>query len=213
MGCPNLNALADFVRGLLSAAERDVIQSHLLTGCQNCHEQQSWLSDVAMLSAQDKSFAYPEWVINRVVAQFEAQPVTLLTQVRQFFAQLVFDSLNPGQLADVRSGASGMRQSAGRQTLYQAEGYDIDLRFEQSEDSSIEELIGQILPGQASGLELAGISVWLIKDNRTISQSRTNARGIFKFMGIVSGTYDLKISAPEGEINIQELTTAGNSSK
>ena len=211
MGCPNLNNLADYARGLLSGDESGAIASHLSSGCQPCREQHTWLSDVARVTTQDHSFEYPEWIIKRVVAQFEAQSVTSLIKIRQFFAQLIFDSLNPNQLADMRSGMAGMGKAAGRQTLYQAEGYDIDLRFEQSEGTNIEELIGQILPEQASGIELAGINVWLIKNNRAISQARTNTRGIFKFMGVVSGTYDLKISAPEGEINIQELTTAGNS--
>lgn len=211
MGCPNLNILADYTRGLLAEAEHDVISSHLISGCQPCQEQHTWLSEVARLTAQDSSFEYPEWVIKRVVAEFEAQQVSITSKARQFFAQLIFDSLNPNQLVGVRSGAGGMGQSTGRQTLYQAEGYDIDLRFEQIHDTNIEELIGQVLPKQANGLELAGNNVWLIKNNCTIGKSRTNTRGIFRFMGIVSGTYDLKISTPEGEINIQQLTTAGNS--
>ena len=211
MECPNLNNLADYARGLLSKVESGAIASHLSSGCQPCQEQHTWLSDVARLTDQDSSFEYPEWVIKSVVAQFEAQSVTPVAKVRQFFAQLIFDSLNPNQLADVRSGTAGMGQAAGRQTLYQAEGYDIDLRFEQFEDTNMEELIGQILPNQASGIELAGISVSLIKKDRTISQARTNTQGIFKFIGVASGAYNLKISAPEGEINIQEITTAGNS--
>jgi hypothetical protein len=211
MGCPNLNNLADYARGLLSGDESSAITSHLASGCQLCQEQQTWLSDVASLTAQDNSFEYPEWVIKRVVSQFEAQSVSPVAKVRQFFAQLIFDSLNPNQLAEIRSGTAGMGQAAGRQTLYQADGYDIDLRFEQSEDVSLEELIGQILPKQSSGIELAGINVSLLKNDRTISRARTNSQGIFKFMGVASGIYDLKISAPEGEINIQQLTTAGNS--
>ena len=211
MGCLNLNNLADDARGLLSGDESGAIAAHLSSGCQPCREQHTWLSDVARLTAQDHSFEYPEWIIKRVVAQFEAQSVTPLIKIRQFFAQLIFDSLNPNQLVEVRSGAAGMGQAAGRQMLYQAEGYDIDLRFEQSEDTNIEELIGQILPKQASGIELAGIHVQLIKNNQTIAQTLTNAQGIFKFAGLASGIYNLKISVPEGEINLEQLTTAGNS--
>ena len=207
MGCPDLNTLADFARGLLPQAARDEITAHLTHGCSSCQEQQHWLTTVAQLAATDHSFEFPEWVIRRIVTQFEAESVTVFSQLRQFVAQLVFDSLASNSLAEVRSDATGI--ASGRQVLYQAEGYDIDLRFEQVEESNAEELIGQILSQRPNdGTELAAFTVQLLQDGREVDQAVTNTRGIFKLAQVTSGIYDLKISVPEGEINISQLATA-----
>lgn len=206
MGCPDLNTLADFAHGLLPDPARSEIASHLTNGCPMCQEHQTWLMTVANLTATDHSFDFPEWVIRRIVTQFEAAAVTPLAQLRQFVARLVFDSFAAHSLSEVRSEAVSLAN--GRQVLYQAEGYDIDLRFEPAETGEQEELIGQVLSQQPPGTEIAPFSIQLLQDGNTINQTVTNSRGIFKLTQIASGAYDLKISVPEGEINISPLTTA-----
>lgn len=206
MGCPDLNTLADFAQGLLPEAARHEIASHLTSGCQPCQSNQTWLTTVSDLTATDQSFDFPEWVIRRIVNQFETNSVTALSQLRQFVAQLVFDSFALNSLAEVRSESGGMAN--GRQVLYQAEGYDIDLRFEQADDADAEALIGQILSQQPQGTGLAPYSIQLLQGGQAINQTVSNMRGIFKLVHIASGVYDLKISVPEGEINISPLATA-----
>ena len=206
MGCPDLNLLADFARGVLAEPARSEVASHLTSECSSCQANQAWLTTVSNLTATDHSFDFPEWVIRRAVTQFEAGAVTPLAQLRQLVARLMFDSLATPSLAAVRSEATYM--PSGRQVLYQAEGYDIDLRFEPADEGEQEELIGQILSQQLHGTELAPLSIQLWKDGQAINQTSTNARGIFKLANIASGSYDLKISVPEGEINISPLATA-----
>lgn len=210
MACPTLNDLADFARGVATPASQAEIKAHLATNCPSCQEEQRWLSQVAQLAAQDQSADYPEWIIKRVLAQFVPQTQTAVATLRQFFAQLVFDSFAPQQLAQTRSGGMGAGHATARQMLFQADGYDIDLRLEQNENGATDELLGQILPPQQSGTELAGITVHLLKDGVGIQQTVTNTRGLFKFSQIPAGEYELKLQTSAGEIIICGLTVAQN---
>jgi hypothetical protein len=122
-------------------------------------------------------------------------------------ARLVFDSLMPPQLADVRA-ESPTAGAAGRQMLYRVEGYDIDLRFEQTEDGEAEELIGQILPEDRPPAEMPAFTVRLRRDEVETGRAQTDARGIFKFARIPSGVYDLRIEAHGVEIHIPQTSSA-----
>jgi hypothetical protein len=208
MKCPSLTSLLEYVREQLSADERTAVLAHISAGCPACQENQRWLSTVLHLTSEDISFEFPEETIQWAVAQFKAKSAISPSPLRQFFAQLVFDSLTPRRLADIRSDPAHEGVVSGRQMLFHAEGYDIDLRFEQVEGSELEELIGQILSEKQPPTELAPLSAQLLRDDTEIGRVQTNALGIFKFTPVPSGVYSLKIQVPEGEINILKVATA-----
>ena len=205
MGCPSLNELLDFAQERLAPLEREAVQTHLATGCPLCRKEQGWLTEVLRLTAEDRSFDFSEDVIGRVVAwmhpKASAPAAAEQSPLRRFVAQLLFDSLMPRQFADVRSG-SAATDAAGRQMLYHAAGYDIDLRFELTEDGAAEELIGQILPGEPSMTAPVEFTVRLLRDQLETGRVQADARGIFRFTQIPSGVYDLKIEAHGVEIEI-----------
>src|SRR5262249_11853362 len=159
-------------------------------------ENLQWLDTVITLTAQDRSFEFPEATIAAIVAQFRQLTATEVRPIRQLVARLIFDSLLPQQFADLRSASAG---AAGLSGLYQAEGYHIDLRFELSDENNDEQLIGQVLPEQWDATELTQFKVQLLQHGSVISATNTNARGVFKFPQLMSGTYDLKVSVPDGE--------------
>jgi hypothetical protein len=202
MHCLSLSSLLDYLRGHLSEAERAAVSEHLAAGCPHCLENQRWLEEVQQLTAQDDSIEFPEPVIASVVARFRRQARSPL---RQIVAQLIFDSLFPQQLAPVRADLAGEAAPVGRQALYRAEGYDIDLRFERTGEADSEDLIGQILAGQTDRAQLDGLMVQLLCDDAEAAATRTNARGIFRFTRLPAGACDLKIHVPEGEISIPQL--------
>lgn len=209
MQCPPLNELADYSRGLLTAAERAGIKTHLLTGCNNCLESLRWLDEVISLTAQDRCLDFPEETIKGLVTWFKAQPAP--QTVRKLIAKLIFDSLAPSQLAPVRAEASpgrGTTPAAGRQVLFQAAGYDIDLRFEGVEGEAAEDLIGQILPQSETQAVTTGLTVQLWRGERQQTSAQTDRQGLFRFARIPSGVYDLKIQVVEGEINLVRVATA-----
>jgi hypothetical protein len=204
----------DYARGGLSAEERAVVAAHLSEGCRSCQENHRWLEEAVQLTAADKSYPLPEELILQVVAQFRAQSTASQSPLRRFFAQLMFDSFLSRQLIDVRSIPPGGSAVVGRQLHYQTEGYDIDLRFERPEGAEAEEMTGQVFPResqatqQARPVELAHLSAQLLQGEVEIGCAETDARGVFRFAEVQSGTYNLKIRVPEGEINIDAVATA-----
>lgn len=207
MKCPSLINLLDCSQGRLPTEERAAVLAHLSSGCPDCREDQGWLAEALSLAFEDKSFEYPEETLQHVVSFFGARQEAPAPSLRQFFARLIFDNFTPYQMADVRSGWAGGPAVAGRQMLFNAEGYDIDLRFEQVEGSADAELIGQILSEKRTPMELDQRAARLLKGEAEIDYVKIDARGIFKFAPVPAGVYHLKIQVPEGEINIGEVAT------
>lgn len=208
MKCPPLNNLLDFARNLLAEAESATVKTHLQGGCRSCEENLLWLKDASQLAAQDRSFEFSEDTIKGLVAWFKAQPAHVRPSVRQLVANLIFDSLAAQQVAFVRAETVTSQQTGGRQMLFQAEGYDIDLRFEGVEDKATEDLIGQVLPQSDSASAFVGATVQLWQDEKPQLSAEANDHGVFRFAQIPSGIYDLKIQVAEDEINIIRVATA-----
>ena len=209
MQCPSLNSMLGFVRDLLSVSERDAILAHLSSGCRENHR---WLEKVLQLTSEDKLFQVPEETVQHLVARFNSQPTSSSPSLAQFLAKLIFDSLTPRQLADVRSDPAAGAGFVGRQMLFQAAGYDIDLRVEQVQDSEVGEMIGQVLSRSQGPAQRIPLSAQLLRGEVEIGRAEADARGIFKFSRVPSGVYDLKIRVPEGEINIREVASAQTAS-
>lgn len=219
MRCPSLQSLLEYVRAQLAVNERIAVNerteiaSHLAAGCRSCQENLRWLEEAVGLAAADQSYALPEELILQVVAQFRVQPVTSSSPVRQFLAQLIFDSFILRPLAEVRALPTGSSAVAGRQLHYQTEDYDIDLRFERPEGSETEDVIGQILTrrrqvSQAEPPETVRLSVRLLREEDEVESAQTDARGVFRFARIPSGVYNLRVRVPEGEINLDAVATS-----
>ena len=98
-------------------------------------------------------------------------------------------------------------EPVGRQVLYRAGSYDVDLRFESGETEG-EDLIGQIVPGGKLPSAVEGAAVRLLQDEIVVAHAHANTRGVFIFLQIASGIYELKILVPEGEIEINRVATA-----
>ena len=205
MECLSLNKLFTYLQNPTQIRGRGRIDEHLSSGCPLCNQNLQWLEMVTTAAAEDRSFDFPEETIAAVVADFKARTAPHVLPIGQRIARLVFDSFLSPQLADVRSAATA---TAGRQVLYHTEGYHIDLRFELSDDNNDEQLIGQVLPERWDATELTQFKVQLLQGGSVVSATSTNAHGVFKIAPLVSGTYDLKVSVPDGEINLERVPTA-----
>lgn len=207
MACIELTKLLMYQRGEGSVLERTHISAHLLSNCVSCNQSIDWLQKIESSMATDHSFDFPESVIALAVTRFREWTGTAAATapIRQFFAKLLFDSFEVSQLADVRSSAGA---ASSRQMLYRSDGYDIDLRFELSPENNTEQLIGQVLPESWDATELLQFRVQLLQNGTVVSATHTNARGIFTIVPLTSGTYDLRVSVPDGEINLEKVPTA-----
>ncbi len=211
MNCPTLISLLEFMRHRVSVDANSEINAHLSTGCPRCRENQQWLTDVIRLKSEDQSFDAPEELIQWLVAQFRVQSANYVPQpskLRRLIANLVFDSLTTDRMVGVRSKLAGVENFGPRRLLYHAEGYDIDLRFEQSKSSGCEELVGQVLPEPETVAPSKEFTVRLLNGEQEIGISQTDVNGMFVFAQIQAGVFDLKIEANDGEIFISQINTS-----
>jgi hypothetical protein len=168
-----------------------------------------WLEQVTGTALSDRSFDYAEEHIQGLVMWFKAQRALASRTLHKLTAELIFDSLNPARLASVRAEiVNTVPPASGRQLLYRADGYDIDLRFEAREDQISEDLIGQVLAQSSSFSEATVVLTRAHSETRSHRITQTDAQGLFRFGRLPSGMYDLTIRVAEDEIKLPGVMTA-----
>ena len=205
MTCPGFEQLLDYLDGRLDGAAAQSAATHLALGCRPCDVDRSWYQQVRLVAASDDSIEPPHWVMKRAVRLFNAPLVrtNIGARVGRVVASLVFDSLRRPALAGVRS--SGVE---GRQLLYRAVDYSIDVQVAAS-DQSRAELTGQILrEGELMFESVAGLQLDLMRNGGTILSTVTNERGEFAIPAIDFGSYDLRVDVNEASITIVGLPIA-----
>src|SRR5512136_2866312 len=124
--------LADLLEGRLSPDEQAPLRAHV-ADCPRCAADVAWLERITGLMRTDASADAPPQVIARAVSLFRpraAQPAPGLLQ--RVVAALRFDSAQLPLAAGVRSG-----QPVARQLLYDAGGYELDLRVAPADEAWI----------------------------------------------------------------------------
>lgn len=164
---------SDYVRGLSPPGERTQMQEHLDSGCEPCRATVGWLTEIAILAAQDVAVEPPEQVVMRAHAIFTApEPRDWIERLEQLAAELVFDSERDLQPAGVRSVESGAVR-----LLYRAGDYSIELMLEPAEGSC--EIIGQIANETNQSDDLNGAVVQIVSAGQTLGETETNQFGEF----------------------------------
>jgi hypothetical protein len=160
---------------------------------------------VKLVAASDDSVEPPPWVVKRALRLFTAPPASLSIgdRVSAVVASLVFDSFSRPAVAGARS--SGVE---GRQLLYRAQDYSIDLQVAAS-GAMRAELNGQILrEGELMFESVTGLQLDLMLNGGTVLSTITNDRGEFTIPAVEAGSYDLRVDAYEASITIVGLPIA-----
>lgn len=98
--------------------------------------------------------------------------------------------------------------AAGRQLLYRADAYHIDLQFAADEDLRAA-IHGQILrDGEFEFESVADLQLCLLRDGQSVLSTRTNEFGEFALSQLTPGQYDLQIEANEISITVVALPVA-----
>ena len=205
MRCATLEDLLALIRGTMDAGPKSAVQAHMSSGCRTCAENHRWLTETLAATAEDDSFDFSVETIAWSVAQFKAASASAPTKM-QILARLVFDNLLPSRPIEVRSMAA---PAVSRQMLYQAAGYEVDLRVEQFESSNAILVLGQIVSTAKKPNELAGLSVEMTRSGsgqQDKKRTETDARGMFRLRDVTPGEYDIVIHVPEGDISINAIT-------
>jgi hypothetical protein len=199
MSCPPLEELLQWLRGSLDPAAKSAIEVHLSAGCGNCEKNRQWLSGLLDVTAKDDSFEFSEETIQWSVAQFKVLS-GMTKERRSLLSRLIFDSFRPALAADVRAAAPLL---SGRQLLFEAEDYEVDLRVEPQDESTTFLVVGQIVNTRSS-VDVARVSVELVAAQEK-KKTETDARGMFRFRGVAVGDYDLIINLSEGDLLIHGI--------
>jgi hypothetical protein len=201
MTCPGFQHLLDYLDDRLDRAAADVVSAHLALGCSQCDGDREWYQQVKLIASSDDSIEPPPWVLKRAFKLFDTPRVrmSIAGRVGRVVASLVFDSLRQPAIAGARS--SGVE---GRQLLYRAEDYSVDVQVAPV-DQRTAELTGQILrEGESMFESVGGLRLDLIEEGRTLT-AVTNERGEFAIGGVDFGSYELRVDVNEATITIVDL--------
>jgi hypothetical protein len=205
MTCPGFEQLLDYLDGRLDRDAAASVATHLALGCGQCDGDRALYQQVKFVAVSDDSIEPPPWVLKRALRLFNGPrvPMNVGARVGRVVASLVFDSLRGPALAGVRS--SGVE---GRQLLYRAEDYSIDVQVAASEQRGAG-LTGQILrEGELMFESVAGLQLDLMRNGGTIISTVTNERGEFTIPAVDFGSYDLRVDVNEASITIVGLPIA-----
>lgn len=199
MPCPNFEALIDFTDNRLAPETATSVQSHVDSGCTSCRSTIDWFSGFAAAASTDL-VEPPVWLTRKAVALFaQRQREGIVSKVTRLMATLIFDSLAVSASPDVvpaRSGAVG-----GRQLLYSAPPFDVDLLVSAGDAPRTLAVTGQVLATDSVEFAtVSGLDVAFVLDGKTVATAVTSDFGEFALDSIAPGSYDVRVSDPTREI-------------
>ena len=161
----------DFVREVLSAERRAVIESHLEEGCPECASACAQLRRTAAASAADRAWNVPPELVTAVEAIFAERQHEKPSVLSRLAARLIYDNIAQLQPAGARAG-----QAVTCQVAFHAGDY-LDLSM--GGDSTHRSLVGQFASKKAPATPPANIPVLLIAGDTVVSRTMTNEFGEF----------------------------------
>jgi len=167
--------LADFVRGLGTAPEREAVEEHLSSGCRKCGKAVGALSKVAAAAAAEVVYSPPETAVRSVWAIFALQQPERILIFPRVVGRLVYDSFRSPLPAGVRA-----RRGIARRVLYRAAAYSLDLRLEHRPKTGLVSMIGQLADSREPGGPLGDLSVYLLCGKKIQASAKSNPFGEFQ---------------------------------
>ena len=183
--------LVDLVEDRLAGADAELARSHV-AACAACAASFAGVEQIVALMRSDAASQQLEEPPMHV-AQRAAR---LLSQhappPRRLFAALRFDSAaQPLAAAGVRA-----LDPPGRQLVFSAGDYDLDLRLSQSTGEQVHTLQGQVLGPCAGSGRVA------LESPSVVLEARLDELCQFDLHAVPSGTYTLTVYLPEVSIEI-----------
>lgn len=188
---PTFAELADFQARQAPADVSSTVAAHLAT-CAECAATVAWLGKTIDLMQTDDSVDAPAFALANVKRLLpRREPTGLRPTLRRLIAALQFDSATAPLALGFRSASV-----APRQRLYQADGFDLDVRVEAQ--AGRWQMIGQILgPSAAGEIELANA--------RDVARAKIDDLGEFTLPPAPNGRYTLTARLDDVEIVVNDF--------
>jgi hypothetical protein len=191
----NLGEWADFARDVATKEQKQLMQSHLESGCGKCAKLFGTWKRVHEAGWREASYQPPENIV-RTVKGMGAIHGPRKAQAMKFpIAELLFDSMRTPMNAGVRSAAARLRQ-----LLYGIGGYRLDLRIEPQENSDKVALLGQVLNSTEPDQPIGIMSIVLKRGNKVLTESVTNRFGEFQLECDLEGSLQFQAGLPHGQV-------------
>jgi hypothetical protein len=185
--------LADMAEGRLGSDERAASSAHL-SACSRCADKLKQLERVLGMMRADETEDAPAATVSGAINLFRARAVSPSPSLKErIVAALSFDSLQMSPAYGVRSSSRG----TARQLLFSAGAVDLDLRVTESAD-------GWVVLGQVLGRECIGGRIELEGEGGVV-QADLNAQCEFTLPRVPTGSYNLRLSLPDLEVEIPQL--------
>jgi hypothetical protein len=176
--CPETNELGEYQLGLLSITRAQQIQAHLAE-CPHCRSELGQLQSFLESVEPDLD-------------------ISLAERVRVWLAEL----MSPGAAGGLTPAlAFGLRGDESGVHFYQAGGAQITLEIQDDPNApGRRTLVGLILMEEAANLQA---NLW--RDDHVVMSGDVDELGNFTLSGLETGNYELFLSGPNVEIQIQGL--------
>jgi len=171
-----LGKSVDFVRGCISADEREIADAHL-AACPTCRATVDLFANVSAAALKECLYAPTEADVHCAKALFYLQQLASIEFTSGAKARLTFDSFSQPEPAGIRRAGR-----SSRQTVFNAEGVSIDLRQQVQPNAQLVRLTGQVLSKLDGSGPLAGVRVSLVGSGDVIAEQTTNEFGEFEMI-------------------------------
>jgi hypothetical protein len=166
--------------------------------CPECLEKTNWLNGVLRSVRTELQYEPPDWSVANVIRLYRLRRPRAVRFAEQVVATLIYDSFND-------SLPFGMRQRdlPARQTLYQVEDFQLDLRVQVTgDDTGL--IVGQII-SESPDVSVKGVGIALSHDGKLIGATETNALGEFVFEDLPKAEYELIVQFGERLLQLLKL--------
>lgn len=184
---------ADFARNVVAADKKELMESHLESGCKQCSGTADLWKQVQEMAHREASYEPPAGALRTVKAMYGIHREPEMTAATTSLAELLFDSINTPMFVGVRSTAVDVRQ-----LLYGQGDYRLDLRLEPRVDSDRISIVGQLLNSVDPMATLGAIPVALLRGSKVVAETTTNRFGEFDFDTTLEQNLQLRVSIPQG---------------
>ena len=169
-----------------------------LWSCRECQVNREFLTGMLGFAARERQYEPPEWAIDNAIKVFRLKKPSVVRFAQEILATLVYDSFNEPLPAGVRQ-----RDLPARQTLYQAEGLQLDLKVQVTgEDKGL--IVGQVVSENAD-FGVDELEIALSHHGELIGASSTNAWGEFVFEDLPKGEYELQVQFGEKILRLPKV--------
>ena len=190
-------SLSRLYYSIAGQGHREDLLGHLGT-CKQCQVNRDLLIHAVEFGAGESLNEPPSWAVVNSVETFRLKKPSAVRFAKELIAELIYDSFSEPLPVGMRQ-----RDLPARQTLYRAEGLELDLKVQVTGDKK-GAIIGQVI-SEKNCLEVDDLEIDLSCDGERIGASNTNSWGEFMFSDLPRGNYEIQVQLGEKVLRLPKV--------